>query len=109
MAWAILVSAGLMEAVWAVALQRSEGFTELVPSIIFVLALALSMFGLAFALKSLPLGTAYAVWVGIGAAATVIFGMASGSEPVSAARILLIAGLVGCVIGLKLVEPAAPL
>lgn len=61
------------------------------------------MIGLAFALKTLPVGSAYAVWVGIGAAATVAYGMVSGSEPVSIARILLIAGLVGCVIGLKLV------
>lgn len=103
MAWMILIAAGLMEAVWAVSLQRSEGFTKLIPSIVFAFALALSMLGLAFALKSLPLGTAYSVWVGIGAAATVIYGMASGSEPVSIARILLIVGLIGCVIGLKLV------
>lgn len=102
MSWTILVIAGLMEAVWAVSLQKSEGFTRLVPSIVFVVALALSMIGLAFALKSLPLGTAYAVWVGIGAAATVIYGMVSGSEPISLVRILLIIGLVGCVIGLKL-------
>lgn len=103
MAWAVLVAAGLMEAVWAVSLEKSEGFTKLVPALVFVAALLLSMVGLAFALKSLPLGTAYAVWVGIGAAATVVYGMASGSEPVNAARILLIIGLVGCVIGLKLV------
>lgn len=102
-AWMVLVAAGLMEAVWAVALQRSEGFTRLAPSLVFAGALALSMVGLAFALKTLPLGTAYAVWVGIGAATTVVYGMASGSEPVNIVRILLIAGLVGCVIGLKLV------
>lgn len=103
MAWAVLVAAGLMEAVWAVSLEKSEGFTKLAPALVFIVALLLSMVGLAFALKTLPLGAAYAVWVGIGAAATVIYGMASGSEPVSAVRILLIAGLVGCVIGLKLV------
>lgn len=103
MAWVVLITAGLMEAVWAVSLQKSEGFTKPIPSIVFILALALSMVGLAFALKSLPLGTAYAIWVGIGATATVVYGMISGSEPVSIARILLIVGLIGCVIGLKLV------
>lgn len=106
MAWVILVAAGLMEAVWAVSLQKSEGFTKPVPTLVFVVALALSMIGLATALKSLPLGTAYAVWVGIGAASTVIYGMLSGSEPVSVVRILLIVGLIGCVVGLKLVEPS---
>lgn len=103
LAWIILVGAGLMEAVWAVALQKSEGFSQLIPTLVFIGALALSMLGLATALKSLPLGTAYAVWVGIGAAATVIYSMLSGSEPVNIARILLIAGLIGCVIGLKVV------
>ena len=103
LAWTILVGAGLMEAVWAVALQKSEGFSQLIPTLVFAGALALSMMRLATALKSLPLGTAYAVWVGIGAATTVMYGMISGSEPVNIARILLIVGLIGCVIGLKLV------
>lgn len=102
MAWMILVAAGLMEAVWAVALQKSDGFSHVVPTLVFIGALALSMIGFAIALKSLPLGTAYAVWVGIGAATTVIYGMVSGSEPVNIVRILLIAGLIGCVMGLKL-------
>lgn len=102
MAWTILVAAGLMEAVWAVALQKSEGFSHVIPTLIFVGALALSMVGLAFALRSLSLETAYAVWVGIGAAATVVYGMISGSEPINLVRILLIAGLIGCVMGLKL-------
>lgn len=105
MAWTILVAAGLMEAVWAVALQKSDGFSRVVPTLVFIGALALSMIGLAIALKSLPLGTAYAVWVGIGAAATVIYGMVSGSEPVNIVRILLIAGLIGCVMGLKFATP----
>ncbi len=106
MAWIVLVAAGLMEAVWAVSLQKSEGFSHLVPVLVFMVALVLSMMGLAFALKSLPLGTAYAIWVGIGAATTVIYGMVSGSEPVTMVRILLIMGLIGCVIGLKLVTPS---
>ena len=87
--------------------DKSEGFTHVGPTIVFVVALVLSMLGLSFAVKTLPTGTAYAVWVGIGAALTVIYGMATGSEPANLARILLIAGLVGCVIGLKLVDGAA--
>ncbi len=70
------------------------------------MALVLPMLGLSFAVKTLPTGTAYAVWVGIGAALTVIYGMVTGSEPASLARILLIVGLVGCIIGLKLVSGA---
>jgi quaternary ammonium compound-resistance protein SugE len=102
MAWLVLVASGVLEAVWAVALGRSEGFSRLVPSVVFVVALVLSMVGLAFAMRTLPIGTAYAVWVGIGAALTVGFGMATGAESVSLVKVLLIAGLVGCVVGLKL-------
>ena len=71
---------------------------------VFTAALVLSMGGLAWAMRTLPTGTAYAVWVGIGAALTVGFGMVTGTEPVSAVRALLLAGLVGCVVGLKLVH-----
>lgn len=99
MNWLVLIASGCMESVWAIALGKSEGFTHAGPTIVFVVALVLS-----FAVKTLPTGTAYAVWVGIGAALTVIYGMATGSEPASLARILLIAGLVGCIIGLKLVS-----
>ena len=73
-------------------------------TIVFIVALVLSMLGLSFAVKTLPTGTAYAVWVGIGTALTVIYGVITGSEPANLARILLIAGLVGCVVGLKLVS-----
>ncbi|MDN4162965.1 DMT family transporter [Nocardioides abyssi] len=104
MAWLVLVLSGGLEAVWAVALGRSEGFSRLTPSVVFAVALTASMAGLAYAMRTLPIGTAYAVWVGIGASLTVAFGMATGAEPVSVARVLLIAGLVGCVIGLKLVH-----
>ena len=102
MAWLVLVASGVLEAVWAVALGKSEGFSRLVPSVVFVVALVLSMVGLAFAMRTLPIGTAYAVWVGIGAALTVGFGMATGAESVSLVKVLLIAGLVGCVVVLKL-------
>jgi len=102
MAWIVLVLSGVLEAVWAVALGRSDGFSRLAPSLVFLAAIVLSMGGLAYALRTVPVGTGYAVWVGVGAALTVAFGMASGSEPVSVARVLLLVGLVGCVVGLKL-------
>lgn len=104
MAWFVLVVAGVLEAVWATALGRSEGFTKLGPSLLFGVALLASMGGLAFALRDLPTGTAYAVWVGIGAALTVAWAMVFGDEDVSVIKILLILGLVGCVIGLKIVS-----
>ena len=103
MSWLVLVLSGVLEAVWAVALGRSEGFSRPVPSIVFVVGIVLSMGGLAYAMRSLPIGTAYAVWVGIGAALTVTYGMAFDGEPVSLAKVVLITGLVACVGGLKLV------
>ena len=102
MAWFVLVVAGVLEAVWAVALGKSEGFTRLTPSVVFLIAIAASMAGLGYAMRTLPIGTAYAVWVGIGAALTVAFGMVTGDEPASLVKVLLIAGLIGCVIGLKI-------
>lgn len=103
MAWVVLVVSGMLEAVWATALDRSNGFTKIGPTMLFLVSLALSMVGLASAMRHIPVGTAYAVWVGIGAALTAGYAMASGGEPVSAARVLLLLGIVGCVIGLKVV------
>ena len=102
MAWLVLVLSGAFEAVWAVALGKSEGFSRLTPSLVFLVGLVLSMGGLAYALRTLPIGTGYAVWVGIGAALTVTYGMVTGAESVTAVKVLLLAGLLGCVIGLKL-------
>ena len=102
MAWLVLVVSGVLEAVWAVALGRSEGFSRPLPSAVFAVGLVLSMGGLAYAMRTLPLGTAYAVWVGVGAALTVGYGMVTGGEAVSVVKVLLLAGLVGCVVGLKL-------
>jgi quaternary ammonium compound-resistance protein SugE len=102
MSWLVLVLSGVLEAVWAVALGRSEGLTRFAPSLSFGGALVLSMAGLAWAMRTLPTGTAYAVWVGIGAALTVAFGMVTGAEPASLVKVLLLAGIVGCVVGLKL-------
>lgn len=104
MYWMVLVISGILESVWATALGRSAGFTRLVPSVVFVVALVASMLGLALAMRGLPIGTAYAVWVGIGAVLTAGYAMWSGQEPVSVARVLLLAGIVGCVIGLKVVH-----
>ena len=102
--WIVLILAGICESVWATALGKSQGFTKIVPDIVFILGLILSMMGLAFAMRNIPTSTAYAVWVGIGAALTVLYAMATGPEPVSLARILLIIGLVACVVGLKVVN-----
>jgi len=104
MPWVILIISGILEAVWATALGRTEGFTRPVPIAIFVGGLILSMTGLGIAMRSLPVGTAYAVWVGIGAALTVGYAMISGAEPASLARIALILGIVGCVVGLKVLH-----
>lgn len=104
MAWLVLVVSGGLEAVWATALGRSEGMSRPAPTVLFFVALVLSMAGLAQAMKTLPVGTAYAVWVGIGAVLTAGYAMASGEEAVSAVRIFLLLGIVGCVIGLKLVQ-----
>ena len=104
MSWLVLVVSGMLEAVWATALGRSEGFTHPVPSAVFLVAVILSMAGLAYAMRELPVGTAYAVWVGIGASLTVAYAMVTGTEPASLVRVLLVAGVIGCVIGLKLVQ-----
>ena len=103
MAWIVLVLSGVLEAVWATALDRSQGLTRPAPTVAFVAALAASMTGLGLVMRHLPVGTAYAVWVGIGAALTVGFAMATGAETVSVAKLLLLIGLVACVVGLKLV------
>ncbi len=102
MYWFVLVVSGVLEAVWATALGRSEGLTRLAPTVVFLGGLAGSMVGLAYAMRGLPIGTAYAVWVGIGAALTAGYAMWSGQEPVSTLRVLLLLGIVGCVVGLKL-------
>jgi quaternary ammonium compound-resistance protein SugE len=104
MSWLVLVVSGVLEAVWAAALDRSDGFRRPWPTALFAVALTASMAGLAFAMRELPLGTAYAVWVGIGAVLTVVYAMVTGAEPVSLVRLLLLAGIVGCVVGLKLVH-----
>lgn len=101
MAWIVLILSGSLEAVWATALGKSHGFTRLVPSLIFAIALLGSMSGLAYAMRTLPIGTSYAVWVGIGAALTVLYAMVTGAEQASLVKIALLVVIVGAVVGLK--------
>ncbi len=104
MAWIVLIISGVLEAVWATALGRSEGFTRLVPSVVFGVTVVASMIGLAYAMRELPVGTSYAVWVGIGATLTVVYAMVSGDQPFSWASALFLAMIVGGVVGLKAVH-----
>lgn len=103
--WGILLASAVLEAVWATALGLSDGFSQVMPSVVFAVTATLSMFGLGLAVKRIPLGTAYAVWVGIGAALTVGWAMATGVEPASPLKLLFIAGIVGCAAGLKALPP----
>jgi quaternary ammonium compound-resistance protein SugE len=103
MAWLVLVAAGLLEIGWAIGLKYTEGFTRLVPSVLTLAAMAGSIILLGLALKSLPIGTAYAVWTGIGAVGTALLGIALLGEPATAARLASIGLIVAGIIGLKLV------
>lgn len=102
MPWVILAIAGLLEVVWALMLKQSEGFTKTVPTVIFLISLFLSMFLLSQALKSLPVGTAYAVWTGIGAAGTAVLGMIFLGESREMLKLLSLVMIVGGIIGLRL-------
>ncbi|WP_140921257.1 quaternary ammonium compound efflux SMR transporter SugE [Limnobaculum xujianqingii] len=101
MAWIILFIAGLLEVVWAVGLKYSHGFTRLTPSIITAVAMAASVFLLANAMKTLPVGTAYAVWTGIGAVGAAITGIVLLGESASVMRIISLCLIIGGIIGLK--------
>ncbi|MBB5915606.1 quaternary ammonium compound-resistance protein SugE [Nocardia transvalensis] len=103
MSWLVLVLSGVLEAVWATALGKSAGFTRLVPTLVFAGGLVSSMAGLAYAMRELPVGTSYAVWVGIGAVLTVGYAMATGAESITLLKTAMLAGIVLCVVGLKLV------
>lgn len=103
-AWIVLVVAGMLEAVWATALGKSEGLTKLTPTVICIVALIASMVGLAYAMRTLPTGTSYAVWVGIGAVLTVGYAMLTGMESVSLLRIALLLVIVAGIVGLKLLH-----
>ena len=103
MAWVILFVAGLLEIGWAVGLKYTEGFTRLVPSVLTLTSMAASVGMLALALKTLPMGTAYAVWTGIGAVGTAICGIILFGDPATVARLASIGLIVAGIIGLKLV------
>jgi quaternary ammonium compound-resistance protein SugE len=106
MNWFILVLAGLFEIGWAIGLKYTEGFTRLWPTVGTVLAMAISVFLLGIAMKSLPIGTAYAVWVGIGAVGTAILGIVLLGESANAGRLLSLALIVAGIVGLKMATPA---
>jgi quaternary ammonium compound-resistance protein SugE len=106
MAWALLLVAGCFEIVWATALKFTDGFTRLWPSVGTVVAMAVSMICLSFALRVIPMGTAYAVWTGIGAVGTVLLGILLFGEPKNGIRLLCIAMIILGVAGLKLSDPA---
>lgn len=100
--WWLLLAAGLCEVVWAAAIARTEGFTRLWPSLFCVVFIALSLYLLALAMRTVPVGTAYAVWVGIGAVGTALYGVAYLNEPAPLARLLCLLLIVAGVVGLKL-------
>ncbi|HEY1179909.1 MAG TPA: multidrug efflux SMR transporter [Phytomonospora sp.] len=101
MSWLLLVVSGFLETAWAIALERSQGFTRPVPSVVFGVAIVLSMLGLGLALREIPVGTGYAVWVGIGAVGTAVVGMVWLGEPANIARIVCLVLIVAGVVGLK--------
>ena len=106
MAWIILFVAGLFEVGWAIGLKYTEGFSRLWPTVWTALAMITSLWLLGIAMKSLPVGTAYSVWVGVGAVGTVILGIALLDEPANASRLVSVALIVAGIIGLKLATPA---
>ena len=106
MPWMILVLAGLFEVGWAVGLKYSEGFTRPGPTVWTVAAMAVSLWLLGVAMKDLPMGTAYSVWVGVGAVGTVILGIVLLDEPANAGRLISIGLILAGIIGLKLASPA---
>lgn len=106
MAWVLLVVAGLLEVGWAIGLKYTQGFTRPWPSVFTLAAMVLSVVLLGIAMKSLPVGTSYAVWVGVGAVGTAILGMVLFGEPATAGRLVSLGLIVAGIVGLKLASPA---
>jgi quaternary ammonium compound-resistance protein SugE len=104
-AWVWLVLAGLFEVAWAVGLKHTHGWTRLLPSLFTIATMAVSFLLLSLALRTLPIGTAYAVWTGIGAVGTALYGMVFFAEPRDAGRILCLVLILGGILGLKLLAP----
>lgn len=100
-AWVILLASAVFEAVWATALGHSDGFSQVIPTVIFFVALVISMGGLAIAMNEISIGTAYAVWTGLGAVLTVVFAIIYGDETASVLKIVFLVGIVACTVGLK--------
>ena len=100
-AWPMLLASAVLEAVWANALSASEGFTRPVPVVLFLVATVASVVGLAFAMRHIPTGTAYAAWTSVGTVLTVAYSVANGAEGITWLKALFLAGIIGCVIGLK--------
>ena len=105
MAWTYLFIAGLLEIGWAIGLKYTDGFTKLWPTVGTVVSMAVSLGMLGIAMKSLPVGTAYAVWVGVGAVGTAILGIVLLGEPANAGRMISLGLIVAGIIGLKLASP----
>ena len=106
MAWGILVLAGLFEMGWAIGLKYTQGFSKLWPTLWTVAAMIISLYLLGIAMKGLPVGTAYAVWVGVGAVGTAILGIVLLGEPATAGRLVSLGLIVAGIVGLKLASPA---
>jgi quaternary ammonium compound-resistance protein SugE len=106
MAWFILILAGLFETGWAIGLKYTEGFTRLWPTIWTIVAMIISLWLLGIAVNKLPVGTAYSVWVGVGAVGTVVLGIALLGEPANPARLISVGLIIAGIIGLKLATPA---
>ena len=102
-AWVVLGVSAVLEAVWATALGASDGLRKWKPTLVFVVASVLSLYGLGVAMVTIPVGTAYAVWTATGATLTVVWAMVRGVEPATLRRVLLLMGIVACVVGLKVV------
>lgn len=104
MSWIYLIIAGLFEVVWAIGLKYTVGFTKLIPSMVTVIGMIISFYFLALATKTLPIGTAYAVWTGIGAVGTVILGMILFNEPKALTRLLFLGLIIIGIVGLKFAD-----
>ncbi|WP_394620555.1 DMT family transporter [Lentzea sp. JNUCC 0626] len=104
MYWVVLIASGVLEAVWATALAASKGFRRPWPVVVFAVSMTASVVGLAWAMRGIPVGTAYAVWVGVGAVLTVLVAVLRREEKLDVKRALVLTALVGCVVGLKVVS-----
>ncbi|GLB69458.1 QacE family quaternary ammonium compound efflux SMR transporter [Arthrobacter mangrovi] len=102
-----MIASAVLEAVWATALDYSEGLSQPGPTAVFLVAVVLSMTGLGYAMRGIGIGTAYAVWTGLGAVLTVLYAVLFSGEPAGLLKMLFLAGIIGCVIGLKLVDGKA--